>query len=89
VSAFGHPGEDACIRFTVNGNVRQDGCLNEMIWPIADIISHLSRLVTLVPGDLIFTGRRVGWMRCSRGTGCMGRWRGWMNSIWRLWSVKG
>jgi fumarylpyruvate hydrolase len=60
VSAFGHPGEDACIRFTVNGDVRQDGCLNEMIWPIADIISHLSRLVTLAPGDLIFTGTPGG-----------------------------
>jgi fumarylpyruvate hydrolase len=60
VSAFGHPGEDACIRITVNGETRQDGCLNEMIWPIADIISHLSRLVTLAPGDLIFTGTPGG-----------------------------
>jgi fumarylpyruvate hydrolase len=60
VSAFGHPTEDACIRFLVNGEVRQDGCLNEMIWPIADVISHLSRLVTLAPGDLIFTGTPGG-----------------------------
>jgi fumarylpyruvate hydrolase len=60
VSAFGHPADDACIRFSVNGEVRQDGALNEMIWPIADIISHLSRLVTLAPGDLIFTGTPGG-----------------------------
>ena len=60
VSAFGHPSEDACIRMTVNGETRQDGALNEMIWPIADIISHLSRLVTLAPGDLIFTGTPGG-----------------------------
>jgi fumarylpyruvate hydrolase len=60
VSAFGHPSEDACIRITVNGEVRQDGSLDEMIWPIADIISHLSRLVTLAPGDLIFTGTPGG-----------------------------
>ena len=60
VSAFGHPDEDACIRMLVNGEVRQDGALSEMIWPIADIISHLSRLVTLAPGDLIFTGTPGG-----------------------------
>ena len=60
VSAFGHPAEDACIRILVNGDVRQDGALSEMIWPIADIISHLSRLVTLAPGDLIFTGTPGG-----------------------------
>jgi len=60
VSAFGHPTEEAAIRITVNGEVRQEGCLNEMIWPIADIISHLSRLVTLAPGDLIFTGTPGG-----------------------------
>lgn len=60
VSAFGHPAEDACIRILVNGEVRQDGALSEMIWPIADIISHLSRMVTLAPGDLIFTGTPGG-----------------------------
>ncbi|MFC5458479.1 fumarylacetoacetate hydrolase family protein [Massilia niabensis] len=60
VSAFGHPSPGACIRMTVNGETRQDGSLDEMIWPIADIISHLSRLVTLAPGDLIFTGTPGG-----------------------------
>jgi len=60
VSSFGHPSEDARIYITVNGECRQDGALNEMIWPIADIISHLSRLVTLAPGDLIFTGTPGG-----------------------------
>jgi len=60
VSSFGHPSDDACIRISVNGTVRQEGTLDEMIWPIADIISHLSRLVTLAPGDLIFTGTPSG-----------------------------
>ena len=60
VSSFGHPSEDACIRISVNGTVRQEGTLDEMIWPIADIIAHLSRLVTLAPGDLIFTGTPSG-----------------------------
>ncbi len=60
VSSFGHPSEDACIRISVNGTVRQEGTLDEMIWPIPDIISHLSKLVTLAPGDLIFTGTPSG-----------------------------
>ncbi|WP_305825292.1 fumarylacetoacetate hydrolase family protein [Massilia brevitalea] len=60
VSSFGHPSEDACIRISVNGTVRQEGTLDEMIWPIPDIIAHLSRLVTLAPGDLIFTGTPSG-----------------------------
>jgi fumarylpyruvate hydrolase len=44
----------------VNGELRQQGDLNEMIWPIADVISHLSRFVTLAPGDLIYTGTPSG-----------------------------
>ena len=31
-----------------------------MIWPVAGIIAHLSRQVTLQPGDLIFTGTPAG-----------------------------
>jgi fumarylpyruvate hydrolase len=55
----GHP-SDARIWLEVNGKVKQDGNLNEMIWPVADVISQLSRLVTLAPGDLIFTGTPAG-----------------------------
>ncbi|KFI09020.1 fumarylacetoacetate hydrolase family protein [Massilia sp. BSC265] len=56
---LGHP-QDARIWLEVNGALRQEGNLNEMIWPIADVISLLSRLVTLAPGDLIFTGTPAG-----------------------------
>lgn len=48
------------IWLKVNGEVRQDGNLNEMIWSIADVISHISRAVRLAPGDLIFTGTPAG-----------------------------
>lgn len=58
-AALGHP-QDARIWLEVNGALRQEGNLNEMIWPIADVISHLSRLVTLAPGDLIYTGTPAG-----------------------------
>lgn len=58
-STLGHP-RDARIWLEVNGDLRQQGKLNEMIWPIADVISLLSRLVTLAPGDLIYTGTPAG-----------------------------
>lgn len=59
VSEVGHP-HDARIWLEVNGAVTQDGTLSEMIWPVADIIAHISRFVTLAPGDLIFTGTPAG-----------------------------
>jgi fumarylpyruvate hydrolase len=58
-STLGHP-QNARIWLEVNGELRQQGNLNEMIWPIADVIAHLSRLVTLAPGDLIYTGTPAG-----------------------------
>ncbi len=59
VGDVGHPAE-ARIWLEVNGALRQEGNLNEMIWPIADVIASLSRLVTLAPGDLIYTGTPSG-----------------------------
>lgn len=59
VAQTGHP-QAARIWLEVNGQVKQEGNLNEMIWPIADVIASLSRLVALQPGDLIFTGTPAG-----------------------------
>lgn len=53
------PAESA-ITLTVNGETRQQGVLGDMIWPVEGIIAHLSRLVALAPGDLIFTGTPAG-----------------------------
>ncbi len=50
----------ARLELTVNGTTRQAAPLADMIWPVPDIISHLSGLVTLAPGDLIFTGTPAG-----------------------------
>ncbi|MFM9437353.1 fumarylpyruvate hydrolase [Janthinobacterium sp. CG_23.3] len=58
-SEIGHP-SDARIWLEVNGAVKQDGNLREMIWSVADIISHISRFVRLAPGDLIFSGTPAG-----------------------------
>ena len=48
------------IWLSVNGETKQDADLSELIWPVADIISILSRSMTLHPGDLIFTGTPAG-----------------------------
>ena len=48
------------IRCLVDGELRQDADLAEMIWPVAGIIAHLSALVALEPGDLIMTGTPAG-----------------------------
>ncbi|WP_410218566.1 fumarylacetoacetate hydrolase family protein [Paracoccus sp. (in: a-proteobacteria)] len=44
----------------VNGIVRQDCCLSQMIWPVPDIIAALSRMVCLSPSDLIYSGTPAG-----------------------------
>lgn len=48
------------IELYVNGHRRQHSNLAEMIWPTTEIISHLSALYTLLPGDLIMTGTPAG-----------------------------
>jgi fumarylpyruvate hydrolase len=55
------------IRLSVNGAVRQDAVVADMIWDVAEIISEASRLWTLKPGDLIFTGTPEGVGPLQRG----------------------
>jgi fumarylpyruvate hydrolase len=63
---IGHPAAGR-IALTVNGETRQDGDLADQIWPVPEIIAALSRLVTLAPGDLIFTGTPDGVGPLMRG----------------------
>ncbi len=48
------------IRGLVNGAVMQDSSTSDMIFTVAEIISHLSRHCTLKPGDVIITGTPEG-----------------------------
>lgn len=59
VSEVGHLDRGG-IWLRVNGDQRQKGDLADMIWPVPDVIAFLSRLYTLRPGDLIFTGTPAG-----------------------------
>lgn len=58
-SRIGHPATGA-ITLTIDGEERQRGDLSEMVWSVPEIIGHLSRLFTLQPGDLIYTGTPAG-----------------------------
>jgi fumarylpyruvate hydrolase len=59
VEQFGHPAANA-IWLKVNGTQRQQSTLDQMIWSVPEIISALSALVELQPGDLIYTGTPDG-----------------------------
>ncbi|MEP7206141.1 MAG: fumarylacetoacetate hydrolase family protein [Casimicrobiaceae bacterium] len=59
VSAVGHPAKGA-IWLKVNGAMRQRGDLAMQIWSVPEQINYLSNLVTLQPGDLIFSGTPAG-----------------------------
>lgn len=48
------------IRLSVNGQPRQDGSTSRMIHPVATIISYMSGIFTLEPGDIILTGTPAG-----------------------------
>lgn len=54
------PAPEGRIALTVNGEARQDAKLTDMIWSIPEIIAEASKLWTLAPGDLIFTGTPEG-----------------------------
>jgi 2-keto-4-pentenoate hydratase/2-oxohepta-3-ene-1,7-dioic acid hydratase in catechol pathway len=51
---------DLRIFSTVNGELRQDSRTSRMIFPIPEIFEHLSRGMTLEPGDVIATGTPSG-----------------------------
>jgi len=48
------------LRLEVNGEVRQDGTTDHMIHPVRQIVSHVSSIFSLEPGDVILTGTPSG-----------------------------
>ena len=47
---------DKGIRTLVNGEVAQDGTTNEMTWDMHYLVADLARTITLLPGDMVFSG---------------------------------
>jgi fumarylpyruvate hydrolase len=58
-SKIGHPGKGRIV-LKVNGQIRQDGDLSQMIWKVPEVIAKLSESVELGPGDVIMTGTPAG-----------------------------
>lgn len=65
-SEIGHPSSGA-IWLKVNGETRQQGDLNQLIWKVPEMISYLSGLFELRPGDLIMSGTPSGVGPVKRG----------------------
>ena len=65
-SEIGHPTEGA-VWLKVNGEMRQQGDLNQMIWKTPEMIAILSQYFELQPGDIIMTGTPAGVGAIQRG----------------------
>jgi len=61
------PGPDTGLRLTVNGELRQQARLGEMIHDVPHLLAALSTLFELKPGDLVFTGTPAGVAALQRG----------------------
>ncbi|MFC7475412.1 fumarylacetoacetate hydrolase family protein [Dankookia sp. GCM10030260] len=67
VPAAGIDPSKGLIELRVNGKVTQTSDLSKLIWSVPEVISNLSHLVRLAPGDLIMTGTPEGVAAVQRG----------------------
>ncbi len=44
----------------MNGELKQDGSTADMIFPVAELLSYISGIITLQPGDVVLTGTPEG-----------------------------
>jgi 2-keto-4-pentenoate hydratase/2-oxohepta-3-ene-1,7-dioic acid hydratase in catechol pathway len=54
------PADAIAIRLTLNGEEMQNGATDDLIFSIPQLVSQLSRLMTLEPGDIVSTGTPAG-----------------------------
>ncbi len=59
--------QKGAIWLKVNDTLKQSGDLAQMLWDTSEIIASLSTFITLLPGDLIFTGTPAGVSTLARG----------------------
>jgi 2-keto-4-pentenoate hydratase/2-oxohepta-3-ene-1,7-dioic acid hydratase in catechol pathway len=55
------------IASRINGETAQSATLNDMIFGVAEIVSHVSKNMTLLPGDIILTGTPAGVAQIKHG----------------------
>ena len=66
VAQVGHP-DQGRVALSVNGALRQEGDLNQMIWKVPEMISYLSEFFELAAGDVIMAGTPSGVGSVVRG----------------------
>ncbi len=71
VSKIGHP-KNARIWLSVNDEIKQDSNIKKLIWSVPEMISILSKTMTLGPGDLIYTGTPEGVGPINKGDKIIG-----------------
>ncbi len=64
---------DLKFSLELNGELVQDGTTKDMIFPFDELISYISKFVTLKIGDLIFTGTPAGVGPVKKGDHLLGR----------------
>ena len=52
--------QNLALKLSVNGELLQNSSTDDMIFPVAAIISYMSRFMKLLPGDIIATGTPAG-----------------------------
>ncbi len=52
--------QNLALRLSVNGVVKQNGSTRDMIFPVAALVSYISRFMSLQAGDVILTGTPAG-----------------------------
>lgn len=75
VSDVGHLAQGT-IELTVNGDLRQRGDLNQMIWKTEEMIAYLSQYFELAAGDVIMSGTPAGVGPVERGDRMVARIEG-------------
>ncbi len=51
---------DLAVELRLNGNIMQSGTTKEFIFGVDEVVSYISQIMTLEPGDIIFTGTPPG-----------------------------
>lgn len=69
------------LSLKVNGHIRQSDNTRLMIFPVAELVSYLSTIFTLHPGDLIFTGTPKGVSPLQKGDHIMASLEGDMITL--------
>ena len=59
--------DQGAISLKVNGQIKQSSNLSNMAWKVDELISWLSKFITLKPGDIIFTGTPAGVSKLNPG----------------------